>query len=47
MEGGASVMTREEAVIKTLELSLQSHLSDVERILDALDSLPLFEDDSH
>jgi hypothetical protein len=37
---GAAMTTAEDA-IKTLELALQSYLSDVERIQDALDNLPL------
>jgi hypothetical protein len=37
--GGA--MTRAEDVIRTSELALQSHLSDIKRILDDLDRAPL------
>jgi hypothetical protein len=37
--GGA--MTMAEDIIKTSEIALQGYLSDVERIQDALDNLPL------
>ena len=37
--GGA--MTTAEYKIKTSEMALQSYLSDIERIQDALDNLPL------
>ena len=36
--GGA--MTRAEAVIRTSQLALQSHLSDIKRTLDDLDRVP-------
>ena len=39
-------MTKAEGVLKTSELALQSHLSDIERILDNLDKLPLFDGDA-
>jgi uncharacterized protein (DUF1778 family) len=36
-----SAMTRAEAVIRTSNLALQSHRSDIKRILDDLDRVPL------
>jgi len=39
-----SAMTKTEAGLKTLELTLQSHLADIERILDALDKVPLIDE---
>ena len=42
--GGA--MTKADEVLKTSELALQSHRSDIERILDDLDRLPLFDGDA-
>jgi hypothetical protein len=36
-----NAMSNTEDAIKTLELTLQSHLADVRRILDQLDELPL------
>jgi hypothetical protein len=38
-------MTRADEQLKTSELALKSHLSDVERILDYLDKLPPVEED--
>jgi hypothetical protein len=35
-----SAMTRAEDVLQTLNLALQSHRSDIKRILDDLDRLP-------
>ena len=36
-----SAMTRAEDVLKTSKLALQSHRSDIKRILDDLDRVPL------
>ena len=36
-------MTKAEDVLKTSNVALQSHLSDIERILDALNKLPLLD----
>jgi len=41
-----SAMTKAEGILKTSELALQSHRSDIERILDDLDKLPLFDGDA-
>jgi hypothetical protein len=41
-----NAMTTAENVLKTSELALQGHRSDIERILDDLDKLPLFDGDA-